>query len=93
MKFWLVWGFDALIAAVLLFFFFAGLANGRVSSFNIGLWLILLLGVAGIVGGSLRLRSIGQRGAAMAVLLILAVPGFLCVLFLVVALITHPRWN
>jgi len=93
MKFWLVWGFDALIAAVVLFFFFAGLANGRVSSFNIGLWLILLLSVAGIVGGSLRLRMIGHRGAAMAVLLILAVPGFLCVLFFVVALITHPRWN
>ena len=93
MKFWLVWGFDALIAAVALFFFFAGLANGRVSSFNIGLWLILLLGVAGVVGGSLRLRSIGRRGAAMAVLLLLAVPGFLCVLLFLVALIAHPRWN
>lgn len=93
MKFWLVWGFDALIAAVVLFFFFAGLADGRVSSFNIGMWLVLLLGVAGVVGGSLRLRSIGRRGAAMAVLLVLAIPGLLCILFFLVVLITHPRWN
>jgi len=93
MKFWFVWGFDALIAALVLFFFFAGLAHGRVSFFNIGLWLILLLGVAGIVGGSLWLRSTGRRGVAMAVLLLLAVPGLLCVLFLLVVLITHPRWN
>src|SRR5215217_3048043 len=36
MAFWLLWGFDALIAAVVLYFFFAGLADGSVSSFNAG---------------------------------------------------------
>lgn len=93
MKYWIVWGFDALIAAVFLFFFVAGLANGRVSSFNIGLWSAVLLGLAGIVAGSLQLRSKGRLRPAMGVLLILAIPGLLGVLFFLVVLITHPRWN
>jgi len=93
MKFWIVWGFDAVIAAIALFFFVVGLGNGRVSSFNIGLWLVLLLGLAGIVGGSLLLRSKGRHRPAMGLLLILAIPGFLYLLFLVAVLILHPRWN
>jgi hypothetical protein len=36
-KFRLLWGFDALIALVVLCFFFVGLADGSVSSFNRGL--------------------------------------------------------
>ncbi|MGE5279050.1 MAG: osmoprotectant transporter permease [Acidobacteriota bacterium] len=93
MKFWILWGFDAAIALVALFFFAAGLADGRVSSFNILLWMVLLLGVAGVVGGALWLRSKARKGPAMAVLLILAIPGFLAVLFFLVVLIGHPRWN
>lgn len=93
MKFWILWGFDALIALVVLFFFVAGLADGRVSSLNILLWMVLLLGVAGVVGGALWLRSKARRGPAMAVLLVLTIPGFLCVLFFLVVLIGHPRWN
>ena len=52
--FWFVWGFDALIAAIFLFFFFWGLSDGTVSSFNIVLWLGILAGLAGILGGSHR---------------------------------------
>jgi hypothetical protein len=93
MKFWLLWGFDALIAVVVLYFFFAGLADGSVSSFNIGLWLIILLGLAGIMGGSLCLLSAGRSGIATAILLLLAIPGVLFALFLLVLMITPPRWN
>ena len=92
-RFWVLWGFDAVIAAVVLFFFFAGLANGRVSSFNIGLWLIVLTVVGGVVGGSLVLRSKGWNARAMGVLLLLAIPGSLFVLFFLAVLILHPRWN
>ena len=53
--FWLPWAVDAVIAAVAVFFFFVGLADGSVSSFNIVLWMVLLLAVAVVVGGSLSL--------------------------------------
>ncbi len=91
--FWIVWGFDAFIAAVFLFFFFWGLADGTVSSFNIVLWLGILAGLAGILGGSLKLRSKGLTRAAWAVLSILAIPGLLGVLFFLAVLILQPRWN
>ena len=91
--FWIVWGFDALIAAGFLFFFFWGLADGTVSSFNIVLWIAILAGLAGILGGSHRLQSKGHTRPAVGLLLILAIPGFLGVLFFLAVLMLHPRWN
>ena len=93
MKFWLLWGFDALIALVVLYFFFTGLFDGSVSSFNMGLWLIILLGLTAIMGGSLYLFSAGRSGIATAVLLLLAIPGVLYALFLLILIITASRWN
>jgi len=88
-----VWGVDALIAAIFVGFFFWGLADGTVSSFNIVLWLGILAGLAGILGGSHRLQSKGHTRPAVGLLLILAIPGFLGVLFFLAVLILHPRWN
>jgi len=88
-----VWGVDALIAAIFVGFFFWGLADGTVSSFNIVLWLGILAGLAGILGGSHRLESKGHTRPAVGLLLILAIPGFLGVLFFLAVLILHPRWN
>lgn len=93
MKFWIPWGFDALIMLVVLYFFFVGLADGSVSSFNAGLWFILLLVVGSIVGGSLWLRSSGRNGAAIVILLVLAVPGLVFALFILILVIANPRWN
>ena len=91
--FGILWGFDAAIAAVVLFFFLLGLSDGSVSSFNIGIWLLFLLGVGGVVGGSFHLSSRGLRRPALALALVLAVPGLLYALFLLVVLIGRPRWN
>jgi ABC-type Fe3+ transport system permease subunit len=93
MKFWIVWGIDAIIAGIALFFFVWGLSDGTVSSFNIGIWMALLAGIAIVVGGGLWLRSKGRSAAAMALLLILAIPGVLVGLFFLTLLIAHPRWN
>jgi hypothetical protein len=93
LRFWIPWAIDAVIALIALYFFFIGLADGSVSSFNIGLWLLILLGLAIVVGGSLWLRSAGRSGLAMVLLLILAVPGVLVGLFFAVLLIAAPRWN
>lgn len=92
-SFWVLWGFDALIALVVLYFFFIGLADGSVSSFNIGLWLLILLAVGGVVLGSLGLRSADHSGAAKGVLLILALPGLMFLLFFLSVLLLNPRWN
>ncbi len=93
MKFWIPWGFDALITIVVLYFFFVGLADGSVSSFNAGLWFIILLVLGSVMLGSLWLRSSGRNRIAFVVLLILAVPGLMFGLFFLILLIANPRWN
>jgi hypothetical protein len=93
LRFWLPWGVDAVIASVALWFFIAGLADGSVSSFNAGIWAVLLVGLAVVLGGSLWLRAAGRRGLALALALVLAVPGALAALFVLVLLIAQPRWN
>jgi hypothetical protein len=91
--FWVLWGFDLLVAAVVFYFFVVGVADGSVSSFNLGLWVVILAVVAGVVFGSLGLRSAGRRRTAFGLLWVLAVPGLLFVVFFAAVLVTHPRWN
>ena len=86
-------GIASAVALVALLFFFWGLSDGSVSSFNIVLWLALLGGIAAVLLGGWALNASGRRGAACAVLAILAVPGVLSVLFLLSVLILQPRWN
>jgi hypothetical protein len=88
-----LWLFDALVAAVVVFFFFWGVADGSVSSFNMLLWLGMLAGVGVVVGGSLALQRAGRIKAARALLLGLALPGLTFVLFFLSVLILQPRWN
>jgi hypothetical protein len=91
--FWLLWSINAVIAAIVLFFFFWGLNDGSVSSFNMLLWLALLGGVGLVIGGSLFLRAIGKPILAIVLSLLLAVPGLLMGLFFLVLILSHPRWN
>ena len=91
--FWTLLGIDGAIATIVIFFFFAGLGDGSVSSFNIVLWLVILSGLAAVLGGGLLLRSKGHLHLARVVLLILAIPGLLFGLFILGAIILQPRWN
>jgi hypothetical protein len=61
MVFRILLGIDLLAAATVVFFFVWGVSDGSVSSFNILLWLALLGGVGGIVGGGLWLNCRGQQ--------------------------------
>jgi len=92
-KFWILWGFDALVALVPIYFFFIGLADGSVSSFNIVLWLGIMGGLGAVLGCSLLLRRLGHLALAVGVLLVLATPAVLSLLFFLVVLISNPRWN
>jgi hypothetical protein len=91
--FWIVFGVDVIAAAVIVYFFFIGLADGSVSSFNMGLWLAIFAGTAAILGGGWAMNAKGQRGAAIAVLSILAVPSVLFGLFMLLLVITQPNWH
>jgi hypothetical protein len=91
--YWLLWGWDALIALVFVVFFFWGLADGSVSQFNILLWIGVLAALGAVLGGSSWLRNAGHRRVAQLVLLSLAIPGFLVALFFLVLIIAQPRWN
>ena len=92
-KFWLPWTIDAVVAGIALFFFFWGLADGTVSSFNAGIWAALLGTLAIVVGGSLWLKVTGRRALGITLALVLAVPGLLVGLFFLALIIANPRWN
>lgn len=89
----ILFGIDTLAAAVVVFFFIWGVADGTVSAFNIVIWLVLLGGVAAVLGGGWQLHTAGQRRIANGVLLILAIPATLLALFFLSLIILQPRWN
>jgi hypothetical protein len=89
----ILFGIDALAALVAFYFFAVGINDGSVSSFNIRMWLALLAGLAAILAGGWLLNAKGHRGAACAVLLILALPALGFVLFMLSIVILQPRWN
>jgi hypothetical protein len=84
---------DAIVAAIFVYFFVVGLGDGSISDFNSRLWGIILLALAAIIGGGVLLNGKGYRKAANGLLLVLATPGILYGLFLLLIVIAQPRWN
>jgi len=93
MLFRLLLGVDALVGAVVLWFFLLGLEDGGVSELNITLWVIVFLGLAAVMFGGLVLRARGRDAAAKLLLGLLAVPALLVGLFFLVMVLLDPRWN
>lgn len=91
--FWILWTIDAVVTCIVLYFFFIGLKDGSVSSFNSMLWLGLLLALAAVMLGSLLLKSWGKLMAAKALLSLLAVPALLFGLFMLVVILSGEKWN
>jgi hypothetical protein len=89
----LLLGIDALVAAVIVYFFFEGLADGTVSSSNMGLWMATLAAPAVVLGGGLALNARGRRGLAVALLAVLAAPGLLFGLFVLAMIVLQPDWR
>jgi hypothetical protein len=89
----ILWGVDVVAALVALAFFFIGIEDGTVSSFNIMLWLALLGGLAVIVFGSNVFHVRGQHGLAFILAAVLAVPALLACLFFAFLLVSGVRWN
>ncbi len=86
-------GIALLVAAAILFFFLWGLSDGSVSASNIALWLAMLAaGTAALVGAA-KLRSRGHLLVASLLLLVLALPGILFGLVVIVLIIAQPTWH
>lgn len=92
MTFWIAWGIDLAAALTFVAFFFVGLADGSVSSFNMGLWLLILAACGAIVGVSVALRAAHPR-TARALAMLGAIPAGLVGLFFLVIIVVPARWN
>ncbi|MEW5838466.1 MAG: osmoprotectant transporter permease [Pseudomonadota bacterium] len=93
MLFWVLWGIDAIVAAIFIYFFIIGLLDGSVSSFNLALWLAILVALAALLLGGYALHAAGKPRIAAALLSLLAVPGILAAMLSLVVIISPPNWN
>ncbi len=91
--FWILWSFDAIIALIITYFLIIGIFDGSVSSQNIRLWLAIMAGLLIIMGGSLWLKSHDKMAMAKTLLYVLAIPGLVYALFLLLMIFGKPRWN
>ncbi|MCP4373166.1 MAG: osmoprotectant transporter permease [Deltaproteobacteria bacterium] len=90
--FWVFFGIDGLICIIVVGFFFIGLIDGSVSSFNFGIWITIWAALAVIVAGSLWLKMFGYPVFGTILLLVLAVPGLICGLILFLTIVTNTSW-
>jgi hypothetical protein len=93
MLYWILLAIDGAAALVALYFFFIGLADGSVSSFNAGIWLALLGGIGAVIGGGMAFHAAGRRRIACALLSVLAVPAFLSGLLVLMLIVLQPNWR
>lgn len=84
---------SALTAFAIVLFFFIGVADGSVSSFNLALWLGLLAATSVSLWAGLTLNRKGRFALALLALSITAVPGLVAALFVLLLLVTEQRWN
>lgn len=93
MKFWIPWGIAAVVTSVAVIFFLIGLTNGSVSSFNASIWALILPGTVGVTVCSLILKENGRPGMGALLALVLALPGLLAGLIILLFIIVPMRWN
>ena len=91
--YWFLFGIDCIAAAVAVFYFFLGLGDGTVSSFNITIWMLLLGGIGAVLGGGHVMRRAGQVWFANVVLAILGLPSLFAGLLMLLLIANPPRWN
>lgn len=81
------------VSGVVLVFFIWGVLDGSVSSFNSTLWLALLALVAAAPLAGWHLRARGRLRSAILVLSVLALPGLLYSLFILLLVVSGVSWN
>ena len=91
--FLILWIVDAIASLLVFYFFFIGLADGSISTRNMGLWITIITVICMILGGSYWLQLNQYHLAAKLLLCVLAIPAFLYLLFILVSLTNKGRWN
>jgi hypothetical protein len=91
--FWILWTFCGLMSLVPVYFFFVGLKDGSITARNIGLWAIILMVVAAVLGGSVWLKSHNELSLAKILLIIAAVPGILVLIYFLIVITSKTKWN
>ena len=86
--FWISWAIDGAVALVFAYFFVVGLGDGSVDSFNIVLWIVILLVLTGVLAGGLALKTFERPGLATLLVVAFAVPSVLIGLFMLALLFT-----
>lgn len=89
----ILWGIDAIAAAVIIWFFITGLADGSVTHRNIKLWLFILLATGSVLWISMLLKNNGYDKPAMITVLILAIPSIVYGLFVLLMATNNGKWN
>lgn len=84
---------DAIAGAILFLFFAWGLSDGTVSSFNMHIWLAMLVVVGLILWGGLHFGARRQFLPAVGILSLLAAPCALAALLLIALMIAQPNWH
>ena len=87
--FWVFFCIDALICAITLFF----ALTGSMSSFNIGIWIGILAVLTVIMVGSFWLKEAAHPILGTMLLLVLAIPGILYAVFILLVIVTKTPWN
>lgn len=91
--FWIFLTVNSITLLVFLYFFVVGIIDGSVSSYNVRLWILILLVSVGILAGAYFLKVNGNIKFANIFLGILAIPAIIFGLWILLMLITNPRWN
>jgi hypothetical protein len=91
--FWTLWVIDALAAVVLLYFFFTGLMDGSVSSYNSLEWFLILAAVGSVLGGSIFFIRKGKKVIAYLLIWLLAIPALLMGIFMLFLVFGDIHWQ
>lgn len=91
--FWICWSLVLGATLVAFYYFFIGLADGSVSQFNMGLWMVQVLGLPALLWGTYWLKSQDRLKTALALLSIPSLMVAAYLIFLVAVLFGNNRWN
>lgn len=93
MTFRILWAINLVLAAIIGWFFVAGLVDGSVFSFNSDIWFVILFAVGAVLLSAYMLRVTGYARLAYLPLLALAVPGALYGVFWIAVIFSGTTWN
>ena len=89
----ILWGIDAIVALIAFYFFIDGLRTVTNSGTYFQTWFTLLLIMAVVLGGSVLLKNNNHMTLAKCLLSVVAIPGFIYGLFVLIMIIAKPKWQ